>query len=118
MCNRRTIKARKREKQAEKARKKKKAKKREKARKEKAQMRESEERLNREHDAPVAIAAEERLNQIVGMDLKCRFYEDKSPALHDVVMVKVRSVGDKGAYVELLEYNNLRGVFLGFDSNM
>ena len=43
-------------------------------------------------------------------DLKCRFYEEKSPAFGDVVMVKVREVTEKGAAVELLEYNNLRGV--------
>ena len=50
----------------------------------------------------------------VGMDLQCRFYREKSPALHDLVMVKVCSVGDKGAYVELLEYNNMRGASSGF----
>ena len=53
---------------------------------------------------------EEKIEVKVPKVLKCRFYEQKSPAFGDVVMAKVRKITGKGAAVELLEYNNLRGV--------
>ncbi|MGH0131530.1 UNVERIFIED_CONTAM: hypothetical protein FKN15_046687 [Acipenser sinensis] len=40
--------------------------------------------------------------------LSCRFYQHKFPEVEDVVMVNVRSIAEMGAYVSLLEYNNLR----------
>ncbi len=43
------------------------------------------------------------------MVLTCRFYEQKYPEMEDVVMVNVRSIEDMGAYVYLLEYNNIEG---------
>ena len=43
------------------------------------------------------------------MVLTCRFYEQKFPEMEDVVMVNVRSIADMGAYVHLLEYNNIEG---------
>jgi len=43
------------------------------------------------------------------MVLMCRFYEQKYPEMEDVVMVNVRSIEDMGAYVHLLEYNNIEG---------
>ena len=43
------------------------------------------------------------------MALTCRFYEQKFPEIDDVVMVNVRSIADMGAYVHLLEYNNIEG---------
>ena len=43
------------------------------------------------------------------MVLTCRFYEQRYPTLEDVVMVNVRSIADMGAYVHLLEYNNIEG---------
>ena len=43
------------------------------------------------------------------MALTCRFYEQKFPEIEDVVMVNVRSIADMGAYVHLLEYNNIEG---------
>jgi translation initiation factor 2 subunit 1 len=46
------------------------------------------------------------------MVLSCRFYEQKFPGLEDVVMVNVRSIADMGAYVHLLEYNNIEGMIL------
>ena len=43
------------------------------------------------------------------MVLTCRFYEQRYPTLEDTVMVNVRSIADMGAYVHLLEYNNIEG---------
>lgn len=34
----------------------------------------------------------------------CRFYTNKFPEVDDVVMVKVRSIAEMGAYVTLSEY--------------
>jgi len=46
------------------------------------------------------------------MPLTCRFYEHKFPEVEDVVMVNVRSIAEMGAYVHLLEYNNIEGMIL------
>jgi len=46
------------------------------------------------------------------MALRCRFYEQKYPEIDEVVMVNVRSIADMGAYVHLLEYNNIEGMIL------
>ncbi|XP_054772912.1 eukaryotic translation initiation factor 2 subunit 1-like [Lytechinus pictus] len=46
------------------------------------------------------------------MPLSCRFYEQLYPAVEDVVMVKVRSIAEMGAYVHLLEYNKIEGMIL------
>lgn len=43
------------------------------------------------------------------MALTCRYYENRYPEIDDVVMVNVRSIADMGAYVHLLEYNNIEG---------
>eukprot|EP01136_Pigoraptor_vietnamica_P002164 Opistho-1_new@29740 len=42
----------------------------------------------------------------------CRFYEARFPEVDDVVMVNVRSIAEMGAYVKLLEYNNIDGMIL------
>lgn len=42
----------------------------------------------------------------------CRYYKHKFPAVDDVVMVKVRSIAEMGAYVSLLEYDNIEGMIL------
>merc|ERR1711953_399796 len=44
--------------------------------------------------------------------ISCRYYENKFPEIEDVVMVNVRSIADMGAYVHLLEYNNIEGMIL------
>jgi len=49
---------------------------------------------------------------LIEMALTCRFYEQKFPEIEDVVMVNVRSIADMGAYVHLLEYNNIEGMIL------
>ena len=46
------------------------------------------------------------------MVISYRFYEQKYPEIDDVVMVNVRSIADMGAYVHLLEYNNIEGMIL------
>merc|ERR1711881_496057 len=46
------------------------------------------------------------------MALTCRYYENKYPEIDDVVMVNVRSIADMGAYVKLLEYNDIEGMIL------
>jgi translation initiation factor 2 subunit 1 len=45
-------------------------------------------------------------------NLECRMYEAKYPEVDDVVMVKVKSIAEMGAYVSLLEYNNIEGMIL------
>lgn len=41
-----------------------------------------------------------------------RFYEAKYPEIDDLVMVQVKRVAEMGAYVQLLEYNNIEGMIL------
>ena len=42
----------------------------------------------------------------------CRMYEEKYPEVDEVVMVQVKSIAEMGAYVSLLEYNNIDGMIL------
>merc|ERR1711977_351829 len=44
--------------------------------------------------------------------LDCRMYEAQFPEVEDVVIVAVRQIADMGAYVHLLEYNNIEGMIL------
>lgn len=55
----------------------------------------------------VAQAIDERQ-----MRLQCRMYEQKFPEVDDLVMVNVRQIAEIGAYVNLLEYNNIEGMIL------
>lgn len=48
----------------------------------------------------------------VKMGLLCRYYSQKYPEVEDVVMVNVRSIAEMGAYVHLLEYNDIEGMIL------
>jgi len=45
-------------------------------------------------------------------NLNCRFYKNKFPEIESLVMVNVRNIADMGAYVSLLEYNNIEGMIL------
>ena len=45
-------------------------------------------------------------------NIECRMYEAKYPEADDVVMVQVKNIADMGAYVSLLEYNNIEGMIL------
>ncbi|CAK7236533.1 eukaryotic translation initiation factor 2 subunit alpha [Sporothrix bragantina] len=42
----------------------------------------------------------------------CRFYEEKYPEIDSYVMVNVRQIADMGAYVKLLEYDDIDGMIL------
>jgi len=42
----------------------------------------------------------------------CRMYENKFPEVDECVMVQVRSIAEMGAYVSLLEYDNIEGMIL------
>lgn len=44
--------------------------------------------------------------------LQCRMYEAKFPEIDELVMVNVRQIADLGAYVHLMEYNNIEGMIL------
>lgn len=39
--------------------------------------------------------------------LRCRFYENQYPEPEEVVMCNVTEIGEMGAYVTLLEYDNV-----------
>ena len=41
------------------------------------------------------------------MPLSCRFYEERYPEIEDTLMVNVQKLAEMGAYVSLLEYNNI-----------
>ncbi|RHZ64091.1 hypothetical protein Glove_326g106 [Diversispora epigaea] len=43
---------------------------------------------------------------------QCRMYEEKYPEVEDLVMVNVRQIAEMGAYVKLLEYDNIEGMIL------
>ncbi|XP_055831304.1 eukaryotic translation initiation factor 2 subunit alpha homolog isoform X1 [Solanum dulcamara] len=45
-------------------------------------------------------------------NLECRMYEVKYPEVDQAVMIQVKSMADSGAYVSLLEYNNIEGMIL------
>jgi translation initiation factor 2 alpha subunit (eIF-2alpha) len=40
-------------------------------------------------------------------NLRCRFYENQYPEPEEVVMCNVTEIGEMGAYVTLLEYDNV-----------
>eukprot|EP00605_Chrysophyceae_sp_TOSAG23-4_P000289 GSChrysophyteH1.ASY1.ANO1.334.1 assembled CDS len=44
--------------------------------------------------------------------LRCRFYENVFPEPEEVVIVNVTEIGEMGAYVTLLEYDNIEGMIL------
>uniref|UniRef100_A0A7S3U8W5 S1 motif domain-containing protein n=1 Tax=Picocystis salinarum TaxID=88271 RepID=A0A7S3U8W5_9CHLO len=46
------------------------------------------------------------------MSTPCRMYANRFPEVDDVVMVQVKSIAEMGAYVSLLEYNNIEGMIL------
>ncbi|KAG5533547.1 hypothetical protein RHGRI_027661 [Rhododendron griersonianum] len=45
-------------------------------------------------------------------NLECRMYEAKYPEVDTSVMIQVKNIADMGAYVSLLEYNNIEGMIL------
>lgn len=55
---------------------------------------------------------EERYLRDPASKLVCRFYENQYPGIEEVVMVNVRTIAEMGAYVTLLEYDNIEGMIL------
>ncbi len=55
---------------------------------------------------------EDTVFQTEGNSLRCRFYENVFPEPEEVVMVNVTEIGEMGAYVTLLEYDNIEGMIL------
>lgn len=45
-------------------------------------------------------------------NLRCRYYENVYPDPDEVVMVNVTEIGEMGAYVTLLEYDDVEGMIL------
>ncbi|XP_020596318.1 eukaryotic translation initiation factor 2 subunit alpha homolog [Phalaenopsis equestris] len=43
-------------------------------------------------------------------NLECRMYEPRFPEVDTAVMIQVKSIAEMGAYVSLLEYNNIEGM--------
>ncbi|XP_039063964.1 eukaryotic translation initiation factor 2 subunit alpha homolog [Hibiscus syriacus] len=46
------------------------------------------------------------------LNLECHMYEAKYPEVNMAVMIQVKNITDMGAYVSLLEYNNIKGMIL------
>lgn len=66
-------------------------------------------------EAVDSVEAGDDLDELLGTgDSKfdCRMYESKYPEVDDVVIVRVKSIAEMGAYVSLLEYNNIEGMIL------
>lgn len=61
---------------------------------------------------PAVVTGEETSQAQEILHLQCRFYEQKFPEIDELVMVNVRSIAEMGAYVSLLEYNNIEGMIL------
>ncbi|CEG48855.1 translation initiation factor eif2 alpha subunit [Plasmopara halstedii] len=61
---------------------------------------------------PTTVPSEETTQAQEILHLQCRFYEQKFPEIDELVMVNVRSIAEMGAYVSLLEYNNIEGMIL------
>lgn len=58
-----------------------------------------------DNDAP---AAEDDSYRPETDALQCRFYENQYPEAEEVVMCNVTEIGEMGAYVTLLEYDNVK----------
>jgi translation initiation factor 2 subunit 1 len=46
------------------------------------------------------------------MSTTCRYYENKLPDVEELTVVNVRQIAEMGAYVRLLEYDNIEGMIL------
>lgn len=44
--------------------------------------------------------------------VKCRYYRNKMPAKDDIVAVVTVEIKDLGAYVRLIEYDNIEGFIM------
>ena len=55
----------------------------------------------------VLFCQDKALDAGEGGELRCRLYENRYPEAEEVVMVNVTEIGEMGAYVTLLEYDNI-----------
>lgn len=56
---------------------------------------------------------DEEQNAYKSSDLvKCRFYRNKVPEKDDIVYAEICKIHDVGAYVKLIEYNNIEALIL------
>ena len=73
--------------------------------------------LRHQHRLPVRhgkkVDQEEETRAVtMGSLSNCRFYENPFPAIDELVVVQVRQIAEMGAYVKLLEYDNIEGMIL------
>ena len=66
----------------------------------------------KENNAAAQAAADEEMESRIDSKQPCRFYEEKYPEVDQLVMVRVKSLAEMGAYVSLMEYNNIEGMIL------
>mmetsp|Transcript_44664 Transcript_44664/g.77293 ORF Transcript_44664/g.77293 Transcript_44664/m.77293 type:complete len:358 (+) Transcript_44664:78-1151(+) len=65
---------------------------------------------NEEEDTPAFVDEDDGKPDLT--KLHCRFYEQQFPEIEELVVVNVRHIAEMGAYVTLLEYNNIEGMIL------
>ncbi|KAI9005633.1 eukaryotic translation initiation factor 2 alpha subunit-domain-containing protein [Hyaloraphidium curvatum] len=65
-----------------------------------------------EHEAALRAELELAAQGIDRSKFQCRMYEKQFPDIDELVMVNVRAIKEMGAYVHLLEYNNIEGMIL------
>jgi len=74
------------------------------------------EKADKDEEKTVATAendiAPPQPERVDSRHLQCRFYEEQYPEIESLVMVNVRHIAEMGAYVSLLEYNNIEGMIL------
>lgn len=58
------------------------------------------------------MAEDEGVIRVQMTNNNCRMYENQYPDAEDLVIVQVQRVAEMGAYVSLLEYNNIEGMIL------
>ena len=58
------------------------------------------------------VAEEAIEEESAAVQIGCRMYEAQFPEVDDLVVVQVVSIAEMGAYVRLLEYNNVEGMIL------
>lgn len=58
-------------------------------------------------DVPSTIAMQQQIPR-----LSCRFYEEEFPQIEQVVVARVKDIGEMGAYAKLLEFNDKEGMIL------
>jgi ribosomal protein S1 len=61
---------------------------------------------------PIEGTMKKRVSGGDSENLRCRFYEQQYPETDEVVVVNVTDIGEMGAYVTLLEYDNIEGMIL------